>query len=566
MRSNWMSNVMAALCLAALTVTRAHAEQQPRTKFVADDPVMIDYDSAIDASGAAVDRLGAYADFVLNTFRSPSDHRPMRAANVNTLGEVPDSSWFTNRIGSRRMTIDEIVQGPNQSERLPIEDWVIVQGKNTGRQAGFRAVSASDPTGRVYQIEFDPRDHPEMATGAEIIGTTIYHALGYNVVEMYLAEVDPARITVSPTATIEINGRKRQFTRRDLGDILRRVARMRDGRYRATVSPFADGKYLGPFRYYGMRPDDPNDIYPHEHRRELRANRVFAAWLNHDDSRAVNSLDMLVGPAGKRHVKHYMFDFGSMLGSGTNDPDHPWVGHEYVIESRPALLTLASFGLWRRPFINVSTPMSIGAAGAFTSDGFVPARWKPHYPNPAFTNLQPEDAFWAARRIAAFSPEALAAVVDKAKFSDPRVRDYVLMTLLHRRALVLRTWLVAQNPVVDFRVDGDKLQFSNAAERAGVVEGASTYELNWFRFDNETRVKAYVGAVQSTSEALVPMPTGVAGSDYIGVEIGTIHPDHALWRTPVRVYFRANNGGWTLVGIERGEADNIVGQQRADGR
>ncbi len=33
---------------------------------------------------------------------------------------------------------------------------------------------------------------------------------------------------------------------------------------------------------------------PHEHRRELRAARVFGAWLNHDDSRGVNSLDMLV--------------------------------------------------------------------------------------------------------------------------------------------------------------------------------------------------------------------------------------------------------------------------------
>ena len=76
--------------------------------------------------------------------------------------------------------------------------------------------------------------------------------------------------------------------------MLRRAASQPNGKYRVLVSRFADGKPLGNFRYYGTRPDDPNDIVPHEHRRELRAARVFGAWLNHDDSRGVNSLDMLV--------------------------------------------------------------------------------------------------------------------------------------------------------------------------------------------------------------------------------------------------------------------------------
>jgi hypothetical protein len=71
-----------------------------------------------------------------------------------------------------------------------------------------------------------------------------------------------------------------------------------------TAGRFVEGDPMGPFVYYGTRPDDPNDIHPHEHRRELRANRVFSAWLNHDDSRAPNSLDMRVGAEGATWIRH----------------------------------------------------------------------------------------------------------------------------------------------------------------------------------------------------------------------------------------------------------------------
>ena len=355
--------VSAAACAAALL----SANDAPAPTFLPDDPIRTDNDTRLDAGRAAKDPLGTYADFVVNTIMSPGDRRDVQAQNVNTLDEVPDSSWFTNRIGARPMTLDEIARGPDQVDRLDKDDWVVVSGKSTGRQAGFVAVSASDPTRQRYQIEFDPKGNPEMATGAEIIGTAIYHAIGFNVVETYLIDLDPETLTIAPSATVGRGLEKRRFTRRDLDGLLRRSARKPNGRYRASASRYAAGRDLGPFRYYGTRPDDPNDIYPHEHRRELRGNRVFCAWLNHDDSRAVNSLDMLVGPEGRQHVKHYMFDFGSILGSGTSEEDHPWVGHEYVVEPRPGLKTLASFGLWRRPFMRVQAPSHLPAAGNFTA-------------------------------------------------------------------------------------------------------------------------------------------------------------------------------------------------------
>ena len=56
-------------------------------------------------------------DFVVNTFGSPGERRDVRALNVNTVDEVPDSSWFTNRIGRREMTVADVAKGPDQVER-----------------------------------------------------------------------------------------------------------------------------------------------------------------------------------------------------------------------------------------------------------------------------------------------------------------------------------------------------------------------------------------------------------------------------------------------------------------
>ncbi len=65
--------------------------------------------------------------------------------------------------------------------------------------------------------------------------------------------------------------------------ILEKVARNADGTYRIVAGRLIPGKILGGFLYAGTRPDDPNDLVPHEHRRELRALRVFGAWTNLTD-------------------------------------------------------------------------------------------------------------------------------------------------------------------------------------------------------------------------------------------------------------------------------------------
>jgi len=50
---------------------------------------------------------------------------------------------------------------------------------------------------------------------------------------------------------------------------------------------------VGPFSYRETRSDDPNDTIPHQDRRVLRGLGVFAAWLNHHDTRSINTWTLL---------------------------------------------------------------------------------------------------------------------------------------------------------------------------------------------------------------------------------------------------------------------------------
>ena len=114
---------------------------------------------------------------------------------------------------------------------------------------------------------------------------------------------------------------------RDLDDVFARAHRSADGSYRAIAARAVPGRPIGGFRYYGTRPDDPNDVVPHEHRRELRALKVFGAWTNLVDMKAGNTLDTVVVENGRSVVRHYLQDVGSTFGTGANGPreyDEGW--------------------------------------------------------------------------------------------------------------------------------------------------------------------------------------------------------------------------------------------------
>jgi hypothetical protein len=518
-------------------------------KFLDDDPITREPETQ-DASKAAESGIGLLFELSYNLFavgrRKPSN---TRAGNVNTIDEVPDSSWFTNRIGRESVTLDDIARGPNAGPAPAPERWVIIREKSSGVHPGF---TARDANGETWFLSFDPPTNPEGATASVVIATRFFWALGYNQVETFLTSFDPARAVIDPAATIRRpSGARTRFTRDDIDEVLERSARNEDGTYRAVAGRLLPGKVLGGFRYSGTRPDDPNDIVPHEHRRELRALRVFGAWANLTDLKAGNTLDTLVTEGGRGIVKHVLQDVGSTFGMA-NGP-HEWdLGWEHFYEPAASRRRLMSFGFDLSPWQTVDY-REYSSIGRFEGDRFDPRTWKPQTPTMAYLECRADDEFWAARLVMAFGDELIRAAVHTGGYSDSAAEHHLGSVLIKRRDAVGRTYLTAINPVISPRLDDTgTLTFDNAAVTAGFAAPPRGYRATWSRFDNATGDATPIGQTDSAQTSMrapqeLPAETGA----FVQVEISADHADHPSWRDPVRAHFRRLASGWKLVGFQR---------------
>jgi hypothetical protein len=519
-------------------------------KFFDDDPIASDPERQ-DASRVQAIKSSEGFDFIENSFLKPGDSSTVRAVNVNTIDEVPDSSWFTNRAGTAQWSPDHAAKGPDSGTGPAPGPWTIIEPKTEGVTPGM---TIRDSAGVVYFVKFDPPSNPEMASGAEVVSTKFFHAFGYNVPENYVALVARESLTIAPGTQIpDQDGRLHPMRPADIDALLQRAARSADGRYRALASKALVGRPVGNFRFYGTRPDDPNDIHPHEHRRELRGLVVFSAWLNHDDSRSINTLDTLVADGTRSIVRHHLIDFGSTLGSGSTQAQSTRAGNEFIWDSRPTLITMLTLGLYVRPWVKFEYP-DYPSIGRFEGNYFLPEAWKPEYRNPAFANARPDDRFWAARILAAVPDETVRRVVETARYSDPRAADYLIETLLLRKTKVLSAWLNGTNPIVNPALsNAGVLTFENAAERAGVASAAERYTVEWLQFDNASGAHEPAGPEATITEPRAQAPGTLldAKPQFVAARIRGFHPDRPAWAQPVMLYFRQVDGRWKLVGLER---------------
>ena len=313
---------------------------------------------------------------------------PDRARNLDESGEVPDSSFYTNR------SLAAVAGGATPidpwADTRPQAPWTLVKRKAGGATPGF---VGRDESGRKYQIKLDRLEFPELGTAAEVIGARIMYLLGYHVPPVYVT-------TISGTGDPQFDGR------------------------RASASLYIDANVHGHFPFDWLR-----------YRREFRAARLACAWINEVDRAANNGL--VATRDGRSYF--YLLDFNSALGSWNGVPKEPWQGWRY--RSDPGWSWMRTiFPELNRDGFDPHQPIRAPAIGRFDA-AFDPDAWRPNLPNTAFDHMTAEDAEWMARKIRALPDSVLRQVVESARYSDSEDSEYVYEVLIERRKRILDVYL-----------------------------------------------------------------------------------------------------------------------------
>jgi hypothetical protein len=503
------------------------------------------------------------------------------APNVNSLDEVPNSSWFTNRIGLFPMSPAEVARGacgrtpPLDPARGP---WTIVSGKPDGANPGF-VIEA--PDGHRYLLKFDGPRRGQRGTAADVVGSKIYHAAGYHTPCNEIVAFGEEILVLSPEAKVQDRyDRDVPMTPAHLETILTMAWRRPDGLLRAVASRYLAGKPIGPFRYEGTRKDDPNDVIPHEQRRELRASKLFAAWIHHWDAIEQNTLDLVVEEGGRRFVRHHILDWGDSLGT-----IWPWerlnrrmgVGRGGFLDLDHVFVDLFTLGLYPRPWYQATVSSAPSAFAFFDAANFAPAEWRGTYRNVAFEQMTDRDALWAARILARFSDAHVAAIVAEAKLDDAGAADYLTRTLVARRDAILREYLLRLSPLDRLTITRrgpsapQSLCFDDLAVETGTVDPAAVYYRVYLQ--GGARLDRLLGwtqlgpAAPGREGSCLPLPlgpvrphtlagAGAADDDPRRYAVLEIYGHHRPSAVPtsillVHLYDLGPARGFRIVGIER---------------
>jgi len=541
-------------------------------RFPTSGPMLLDPDTAhVDDmpreywSGLMADGFDQIAMYPFSRFFEMDPAGP--SVNVNAYDEVPDSSWFENRIGYGGFSLEDAARGACPEDRLDPDrgPWTIVAAKPNGANPGFIIL---DPEGRGWLMKFDGRTlSDERATSADVIGSRIYHAVGYHSPCNVIVYFDRDTLVLSEDAETEDEfGNDVPMTDADIDDVLAAAVRTDDGRFRGSASLFLEGRPIGPFTYQGVRRDDPNDAFEHSDRRDLRGARVLAAWLNHFDAREQNSLTMWhEDDDGHTWVKHFYLDFGDCFGSRwADDAMTRRFGFSYYFHFAHVFADWLSLGLVSRPWHTVEVNDVAPLFNYFDVEHFEPERWRSGYRNPAFRRMQDDDGAWMARILAMLTEDHLRVMIGEARMSNPVESEELFAILWGRRERVLDHYLRVRSPLAHPTIDGDTLCFTDLGAlngiwspdtvryRASMIAGADAATV-WERDVNHPeRQGPRVCLPLTTDDGAGLAGDGATDLDRYGiVAIETVDEAGPNPLPPILLHVVDHDEHWQLVGVER---------------
>ena len=489
------------------------------------------------------------------------------APNVNAFDEVPDSAWFQNRLGKRQPSRSELLQGACEDqnlldgERAAPGSWVIDQGKPNGATPGFRIRVGGK---HKFLLKTDNKEQPERPTAASAIGAAIYHAVGYNTSCEQIVYFNPAVLTLKPGLRAADNtGVSKPFDQEALGWVLSQAVR-RGNLIRMQASAWLPGYLIGPFKYEGTRSDDPNDIIPHEERRDLRGARVVAAWVNHFDSREQNTMDAWISAdpgeadGSPGHVRHYYLDTSDSFGSEWEwDEISRRLGNSYLMDFEYMAADFVTLGSITRPWEKLTKTPGFEPFGYFHYRHFEPDKWKNEYPNPAFSRATERDNAWMTRILSRLDREDIEALVTLGKFTRAEHAAFLTEVLEQRLRKIAERYFEHLSPLAAPRIErASTLCLLDLARRRQVLSPSS------FRY----RARLVRGAthyalavdVRPGGELCITLPHAELGADVPNedaLRYAMVDIDNGQSSYPLRahLYDLGTASGYRVVGLERPE-------------
>lgn len=490
------------------------------------------------------------------------------APNVNALDEVPDSAWFTNRLGVRKLARDELLRGacmPDEmldGEAAKPGSWLVDKGKLNGATPGFRIRVGK----KKYMLKTDLKAQPERPSAASAIGAAIYHAVGFNTSCEQIVYFDPNVFTLKPGLVAADNsGIVKKFDAAELSRVLGEATK-RGPLLRMQASAWLPGYLLGPFTYEGTRDDDPNDVIPHEDRRDLRGARLVAAWLNHFDAREQNTMDSWiaqnpdVSDSSPGYIRHYYLDTSDSFGSEWDwDGISRRLGRSYLLDFGDIGHDFVTFGTTKRPWEITERTEGFEAFGYYHYRDFDPAAWKNEYPNPAFSRATEHDNAWMARILSRFDRADIEGLVTLGKFSRPDHVAFLTEVLEQRLRRIVDRYLFTLSPIADVRTEGARVCATDLARRrAARPDRAFRYAAKAFRHSGSRALSVESGPrgtiCMTLGHEAPPMAPDADVSRYVVVSVANGAAPYPLL---AHFYDLGAERGYRLVGLERPETSEV---------